>query len=90
MLRPNLFLALLPVLVFLAALVSLDSYKLVRLRAVLLTIAAFLILINVFTGLNRIWFHWPVAALVFIVILRTVGRRGSGSDARKERRTRGE
>ena len=39
MLRPNLFLALLPVLVFLAALVSLDSYKLVRLRAVLLTIA---------------------------------------------------
>jgi adenylate cyclase len=61
-----------------------------RSSAVLLTIAAFLILINVFTGLNRIWFHWPVAALVFIVILRTVGRRGSGSDARKERRTRGE
>jgi RsiW-degrading membrane proteinase PrsW (M82 family) len=39
MLRPHLLLALLPVLVFLAALVSLDSYKLVRLRAVLLTIA---------------------------------------------------
>ncbi len=36
---PHLLLALLPVLTFLAALVSLDSYKLVRLRAVLLTIA---------------------------------------------------
>jgi adenylate cyclase len=57
-----------------------------RSSAVLLTIAAFLILINVFTGLNRIWFHWPVAALLFIVILRTVGRRESGSDRRKERR----
>ena len=39
MLRPSLLLALLPVLAFLAALVSLDSYKLVRLRTVLLTIA---------------------------------------------------
>jgi RsiW-degrading membrane proteinase PrsW (M82 family) len=36
--RPHLLLALLPVLAFLAVLVSLDSYKLVRLRAVLLTI----------------------------------------------------
>jgi RsiW-degrading membrane proteinase PrsW (M82 family) len=38
MLRPHLLLALLPVLAFLAALVSLDSYKLVRLRDVLWTI----------------------------------------------------
>ncbi len=38
MLRPHLLLALLPVLAFLAALVSLDSYKLVKLRAVLRTI----------------------------------------------------
>jgi RsiW-degrading membrane proteinase PrsW (M82 family) len=37
-LHPHLLLALLPVLVFLAVLVSLDSYKLVRLRAVLFTI----------------------------------------------------
>jgi adenylate cyclase len=57
---------------------------------VLLTIAAFLILINVFTGLNRIWFHWPVAALIFIVILRTVGRRRPGADTKEERRARGE
>jgi adenylate cyclase len=48
--------------------------------AVLLTIAGFLILINVFTGLKTIWFHWPVAALIFIVILRTLGRRGSRRD----------
>jgi adenylate cyclase len=48
--------------------------------AVLLTIAAFLIVINLFTGPHRIWFHWPVAALLFIVVLRTVGRRKPRSD----------
>jgi len=48
--------------------------------AVPLIIAAFLILINVFTGLNRIWFHWPVAALLFIAILRTVTRRRTPRD----------
>ena len=56
--------------------------------AVLLTIAAFLVVINVFTGLHRIWFHWPVAALLFIVVLRTVRRRRPGSDTRRERRRR--
>ena len=40
-----------------------------------LTISAFLVVINVFTGLHRIWFHWPVAALLFVGILRTVLRR---------------
>ena len=48
----------------------------------LLTIAAFLILINVFTGLHRIWFHWPVAALLFVVVLRTVLRRRPASDSK--------
>jgi adenylate cyclase len=43
--------------------------------AAALTISGFLILINVFTGLHRIWFHWPVAALLFVGILRTVLRR---------------
>ena len=43
--------------------------------AATLTISGFLILINVFTGLHRIWFHLPVAALLFIGILRTVLRR---------------
>jgi len=46
-----------------------------RSTAVLLTIAGFLIVINLFTGPRTIWFHWPVAALLFIVVLRTVGRR---------------
>jgi adenylate cyclase len=46
-----------------------------RPMAVTLTISGFLILINVFTGLRTIWFHWPVAALLFIGIMRTVLRR---------------
>jgi adenylate cyclase len=45
-----------------------------------LTISAFLILINAFTGMHRIWFHWPVAALLSLAILRTVPRRKPGSD----------
>jgi adenylate cyclase len=52
-----------------------------------LAVAGFLVLINVFTGLHRIWFHWPVAVLLFIVILRTVNRRRPASDRKDERRT---
>jgi adenylate cyclase len=55
--------------------------------AVALTISGFLILINVFTGLHRIWFHWPVAALLFVAVLRTVRRRRPVSDSKEERRT---
>ena len=54
--------------------------------AVVLTVSGFLILINVFTGLHRIWFHWPVAALLFVAILRTL-RHEPPSD-RDERRRR--
>jgi adenylate cyclase len=54
--------------------------------AVALTISGFLILINVFSGLHRIWFHWPVAALLFVGILRTVLRRRPASDRKAERR----
>ena len=44
--------------------------------AAALAISAFLILVNLFSNPNRIWFHWPVTILLFIVILRTVlGRR---------------
>jgi adenylate cyclase len=53
---------------------------------VLLTIAGFLIVINLFTGPRTIWFHWPVAALLFIVVLRTVARRRSRSDREEGRR----
>lgn len=55
-----------------------------------LTISGFLILINAFTGMHRIWFHWPVAALLGLGILRTVLRRGSASDGEERRRTRRE
>ena len=57
-----------------------------RSTAVLLTVAGFLIVINVFTGLHRIWFHWPVAALLFIAALQTVRRRKPASDRKEERR----
>jgi adenylate cyclase len=57
-----------------------------RSTAVLLTVSGFLILINVFTGLHHIWFHWPVAALLFIGILRTVLRQKPGSDGHERRR----
>ena len=53
--------------------------------AAILTVSGFLILINVFTGLHRIWFQWPVAALLFIGILRTVLRHRPPAD-RNERR----
>ena len=58
--------------------------------AAALTVAGFLILINVFTGMHKIWFHWPVAALLFIGILGTVLRHRPASDSKGERRTRRE
>jgi adenylate cyclase len=54
--------------------------------AVTLTVSGFLILINVFTGLHQIWFHWPVAALMFIGIMRTVLRHRPASDRSEDRR----
>jgi adenylate cyclase len=58
--------------------------------AVTLTVSGFLILINVFTGLHRIWFHWPVAALLFIAILRTALRPRPASDRNEDHRRRRE
>jgi adenylate cyclase len=58
--------------------------------AATLTVSGFLILINVFSGLHRIWFHWPVAALLFIGILRTVLRHRPASDRNEDRRRRRE
>jgi adenylate cyclase len=56
--------------------------------AVALTVSGFLFLINAFTGLHRIWFHWPVAALLFAGIMRTVLRERPRSDKDERRRTR--
>lgn len=51
-----------------------------------LTVSAFLILINVFTGMHKIWFHWPVAVILFGVILRTALGHRPASERRRERR----
>jgi adenylate cyclase len=53
--------------------------------ATMLVIAGFLILINAFTGLHRIWFHWPVAVLLFIVVMRMLRRRGPAPDGKEDR-----
>ncbi len=53
--------------------------------AAALTIAGFLVLINLFTSPHRIWFHWPVAALLFLAIMRTVLRRGREKDRKEDR-----
>jgi adenylate cyclase len=48
--------------------------------AAILAVAGFLVLINVFTGVHRIWFHWPVASLLLIAILLTLRRRKPAPD----------
>ena len=53
--------------------------------ATMLVIAGFLVLINAFTGFHRIWFHWPVAVLLFMVIMRMLRRRGPASDRKEDR-----
>jgi adenylate cyclase len=61
--------------------------RLPRPVAAAVTISGFLILINVFTGMHKIWFHWPVAALLFGAILRTALGHRPASDSNEERRT---
>jgi adenylate cyclase len=56
--------------------------------AAMLTVSGFLILINIFSGLHRIWFHWPVAALLFLGILRTVLGHRPPSDKNERRQRR--
>jgi adenylate cyclase len=53
--------------------------------AAALTVSGFLVLINLFTSPHRIWFHWPVMALLFFGIMRTVLRRGRASDKKDDR-----
>jgi len=53
--------------------------------AAALTVAGFLVLINLFTSPHRIWFHWPVTALLFFGIMRTVLRRGREKDRKEDR-----
>jgi adenylate cyclase len=43
-----------------------------RESAVLIAVAVFLFLVNVFSGLNTIWFQWPATPLLLIAFLRAV------------------
>jgi adenylate cyclase len=55
--------------------------------AAIITVAGFLVLINLFSGGHKIWFHWPVASLLFIAVLWTVLRRRPTADRKEDRRT---
>jgi adenylate cyclase len=59
--------------------------KLPRPVAAALTVSVFLILINLFTGAHKIWFHWPVAAILCGAVLRMVLGHRPESDRRGER-----
>jgi adenylate cyclase len=43
--------------------------------AVILALIGFLLLLNIFSGLDDIWFHWPAAPLLLIVVLWSIFRR---------------
>ena len=41
-----------------------------------IVLSGFLFLINLFSGMHRVWFHWPVLAIVFIALVPGLfGRR---------------
>jgi adenylate cyclase len=50
-------------------------------------VSVFLFLINVFTGLHAIWFHWPVLTMLFIVTLRTGFWRRPAKEPEEKGRT---
>jgi adenylate cyclase len=54
--------------------------------AAALALSVFLILINLFSNPHKIWFHWPVTVLLFIVVLRMVFGRRTLLERRYERR----
>ena len=49
--------------------------RLPRLSAVMIALAGFLFVINVFSGLHSIWFQWPAAPLLLIAFLRAFLQR---------------
>jgi adenylate cyclase len=48
--------------------------RLPRLSAVMIAIVVFLFLINLFSGLNHVWFQWPATVLLLIAFLRAASR----------------
>jgi adenylate cyclase len=67
--------------------VSTSFANLPRPVAAILVLAGFLVVINVFTGLDEIWFHWPIASLLLIATLWKVLRRKASPVRKDERRT---
>ena len=59
--------------------------RLPRPVAAALTVSAFLIAINLFTGAHKIWFHWPVAVILFGAALRMALGARPQSGRREER-----
>src|SRR5262249_10891777 len=55
--------------------------------ATAIMVSAFLIMINLLSNPHRIWFHWPVAILLFVGIMRTVLAHRPASDRKEERGT---
>jgi adenylate cyclase len=55
--------------------------------ATLIVVAVFLVLINIFSGLDEIWFHWPVSTMLLIVALWAVFRRDPARSGRDRRKT---
>jgi len=49
-----------------------------RWLAAILALIGFLFLVNLFSGLDEIWFHWPALPLFLIVVLWAVFRRRRG------------
>jgi adenylate cyclase len=52
-----------------------------------LVISVFLFLINLFSGLHRVWFHWPAVSMLLIATLWTMFRRSPAARRAKKRRT---
>jgi adenylate cyclase len=50
--------------------------RLPRTSAAMIAIAVFLFAVNMFSGPRHIWFHWPVAVLLLIAVLRARSRSG--------------
>ncbi len=54
--------------------------------AAVLVVSGFLFLINAFSGLHEIWFHWPTAAMLLIAGLWMVFRRKPTQEQKEQHR----
>ncbi len=50
--------------------------RLPRASVVMIAVAVFLFVINMFSGLHEIWFQWPAAPLLLVAFLRATKGRG--------------